>query len=119
MHLSDEALATLDEETPTTNSQERTHFASCAECRLRRDEVLQLRAMLARAGKYERRPARNVIPGALKRLRLRHHTITNANEFLSGLVGFVRGFASLFAVSDLGERSEEPGGIPRKRDVHE
>ena len=113
MHLSDETLAAVDEATGRDADRAREHLATCAGCAGRLLEVERLRALLIETASVERRPRRDMLPGALKRLRLRRHGISNANEFLGGLAAFIRGFATLFAVAERGAPS-----TTRENDPH-
>jgi hypothetical protein len=58
-----------------------------------------LRGLLAHAAPFERTPPRDLVPLAIKRLRLRHHAVTNVNEVFGGLAALARAVASLFSVA--------------------
>lgn len=98
-HVSDSELDTIDDDTQGAAGRRiRDHVGACEACRRRRDEAIRLRELLAQTGQRERRPLRDGVPGAMMRLRLRRHSITNANELLEGFAAFVRGVASLFSL---------------------
>ncbi|MBD5656594.1 MAG: hypothetical protein IAI50_15640 [Candidatus Eremiobacteraeota bacterium] len=109
-HPPDEDLLGLSDDAPGGDSRTtRAHVASCVACRARIAELRELRVLLAEAGAIEREPRFNVVPSAVKRLRLRRHTVTNANEFLGGLVALFRGLGSLFMVETApGRRLRRP-----------
>ncbi len=70
-----------------------------------REDESRLRDLLAQTAKSEQHPVRDVVPSAMMRLRLRRHSVTNANELLEGFVSFVRGLATLFSLPSSDERT--------------
>ncbi|MBD5632961.1 MAG: hypothetical protein IAI49_00665 [Candidatus Eremiobacteraeota bacterium] len=100
-HPPDEALvAAADADLGEDSRIVRGHLASCERCRLRSEQLDGVRVLLKDAAFFERAPRDDVVPSVVKRLRLRRHAITNANELLNGLVAFVRGLGSLFSAGD-------------------
>ncbi len=110
-HLADDELAGVVEHGIRDGSRASAHLQTCDACRRRRAELTNLRAMLRGTRSYEQAPRFDSVPGALKRLRLRRHAVTNLNEFFDSVYALMRGFAQLLAAG-------EPGD-PRTRTANE
>ncbi len=116
-HLSDE---TLDERSfPGERSRaDRAHLETCETCRARVGRIEAMHRVLEEQSRVAYRPGRDLVPGAVKRLRVRNHAIVNTNELLNLFVAFVRGFGSLFAVEEPSRDPRRANG-PTKDDAHE
>ncbi len=59
-----------------------------------------VRNLLEAAARHEDIPQRNLVKGAVKRLRARRTAVIHANEFLGVLVAVLRGWTTLLAVEE-------------------
>ncbi len=64
-------------------------------------ELRRVRALLGEAAEFEDVPQRNVVRGAVSRLRARHTAIVHVNELLNVLVAVMRGWTTLIAVDEI------------------
>ncbi len=56
--------------------------------------------LLEAAAGHEEAPQRNIVSGAVKRLRARRTAIVHANEFFGMLVAVMRGWTTLLAIEE-------------------
>ncbi len=71
-------------------------------------ELHGVRAALRDAAGFEAAPERDLVRGAVRRIRHRHTAIANVNEFFGALFAIVRGLQTLLAVEETPPR--EPHG---------
>ncbi len=76
-------------------------------------ELRRVRRLLGEAAEYEDVPRRNVVRGAVKRLRARHTAIVHVNEFLGVLVSVMRGWTTLISVDEIAANDAGSGTIER------
>lgn len=102
-HPDDEALlALLDQDAaiasdPVATEATRRHVASCPACTRRLEELRALRQVVQEVARHEVAPRRDLVGGALERLRLRHASVSRLNELMDVLGGLVRGLVTLIA----------------------
>lgn len=100
-HPDDEALlALLDQGAatasgPAASEATRRHVADCPVCTRRLEELRALRQVVQEVATHEVAPARDLVGGALERLRLRHASVSRLNELMDVLGGLVRGLVTL------------------------
>lgn len=63
-------------------------------------ELRHIHVLLEGTAEHEEVPQRNIVSGAVKRLRARQTAIVHANEFLGLLVAVMRGWKTLLAIED-------------------
>ncbi|MDQ2908076.1 MAG: hypothetical protein M3R44_01840 [Candidatus Eremiobacteraeota bacterium] len=71
-------------------------------------ELHRVHVLLHEVAVHEDAPQRNIVRGAVKRLRARRTAIVHANEFLGVLVAVVRGWTTLLAIEGVASRDACP-----------
>ncbi len=79
----------------TVTEATRRHVADCPACTRRLEELRALRQVVQEVATHEVAPARDLVGGALERLRLRHASVSRLNELMDVLGGLVRGLVTL------------------------
>lgn len=71
-------------------------------------ELRRVRALLGEVAEHEEVPERNVVRGAVKRLRARRTAIVHVNEFLGALMTVMRGWTTFVSVEELTSNDTAP-----------
>lgn len=77
-------------------------------------ELRRVHVLLEGTAEHEDAPQRNIVRGAIRRLRARQTAIVHANEFLCVIVAVMRGWTTLLAIEEAASNDAGPRATRRE-----